>query len=125
MTVNSSLQRRTETVSGMQAAVCEVQSTLNGKRSHKAFQSLFDEGIYSCEFFRLRTYNNCKSSTTIQVLWWRKKMVSVLKLLEHYRVEFYKILDTIDAQFTERFQQGGLLTLQKLENTLLSGNTQL
>ena len=42
--------------------------------------------------------------------------------IEYYRVEFYKVLDTIHTQFTERFQQGGLLTLQKLENTLLSGN---
>lgn len=33
--------------------------------------------------------------------------------MEHYRVEYYKVLD--------RFQQDGLLTLQKLENTLLTG----
>jgi hypothetical protein len=42
--------------------------------------------------------------------------------MEYYRVEFSEALHTIHTQFTERFQQGGLLTLQKLENTLLSGN---
>ncbi len=41
--LNSSLQRKTQTVSGMQAAVCKVQSTVNGKRSDEAFQSLFEK----------------------------------------------------------------------------------
>lgn len=36
-------------------------------------------------------------------------------------MEFFKVLDTVDAQFTERFGQDDLLTLQKLEETLLSG----
>lgn len=31
------------------------------------------------------------------------------------------MLDTVDTQFMDRFQQDGLLTLQKLENTLLTG----
>ena len=40
---------------------------------------------------------------------------------DHYRVDFFKVLDTVDAQFTELFNQDGLLTMQKLEETLLSG----
>lgn len=52
-----------------------------------------------------------------------EKKVSVLKLL--WNTKFYKVLDTTDAQFTECFQQGGLLTLQKLENTLISGTIDL
>lgn len=41
--LNNFLHKWTETVvSGIQAAVCKVQSTLNVKRSDKAFQSLFD-----------------------------------------------------------------------------------
>ncbi|KAK0138026.1 Zinc finger MYM-type protein 1 [Merluccius polli] len=40
---------------------------------------------------------------------------------DNYRVEFFKVLDTIDAQFTELFNQDGLLTMQTLEETVLSG----
>lgn len=43
---------------------------------------------------------------------------------DHYREEFFKALDTVDAHFTERFNQDGLLTLQKLEETLLSGEVE-
>ena len=41
--------------------------------------------------------------------------------MEHYRVEYYKVLDIADSQLADRFQQDGLLILQKLENTLLTG----
>lgn len=35
--------------------------------------------------------------------------------MEHYRVEYYKVLDVADSQLADRFQQDGLLTLQKLK----------
>lgn len=41
--------------------------------------------------------------------------------MDHYRGEFFKVLDTVDAQLSELFNQDDLLTLQKLEETLLSG----
>lgn len=41
--LNTSLQRKTQTISGMKTAVCCVQSTLKGKRNDDAFQSLFEK----------------------------------------------------------------------------------
>ena len=119
--LNRSLQRRTETVSGMRAAVCKVQSTLNGKRSDEAFQHLFERAstvvnsvdLEPITMPRVRQPPKCYGESS---------GFSPKTPIEYYRVEFYKVLDTIHTQFTERFQQGGLLTLQKLENTLLSGN---
>ncbi|KAI3376163.1 hypothetical protein L3Q82_016688, partial [Scortum barcoo] len=40
---------------------------------------------------------------------------------DYYREEFFKVLDIVDAQLSELFNQDDLLTLQKLEETLLSG----
>lgn len=40
--LSNSLQRRTQTVFATQAAVCDVDSTLNGKRSDNVFQNLFE-----------------------------------------------------------------------------------
>ena len=37
-----------------------------------------------------------------------------------YRAEFYRVLDTVDTQITERFMQPGIQTLKELENSLLT-----
>ena len=40
--------------------------------------------------------------------------------VDFYRVEFYRVLDTVDAQITERFMQPGIQTLKELENSFLT-----
>ncbi len=40
--------------------------------------------------------------------------------MDFYRVEFYRVLDTVDAQTTEKFMQPGIQTLKELENSLLT-----
>ncbi len=40
--------------------------------------------------------------------------------MDCYRVEFYSVLDTVDAQTTEKFMQPGIQTLKELENSLLT-----
>ncbi|KAF3834036.1 hypothetical protein F7725_025240 [Dissostichus mawsoni] len=39
-----------------------------------------------------------------------------------YRIQFYNALDTVNAQFIERFEQAGFHKLQQLENVLLHGD---
>lgn len=41
--------------------------------------------------------------------------------VDFYRAEFYKVLGTLDMQFSERFNQTHLHKLGKLENILLTG----
>ncbi len=43
--------------------------------------------------------------------------------MDFYRVEFYRVLDTVDAQTTEKFMQPGIQTLKELENSLLTSIT--
>jgi len=40
--------------------------------------------------------------------------------VDFYRIEFYRILDTVDAQTTEKCMQPGIQTLKQLENSLLT-----
>ncbi len=40
--------------------------------------------------------------------------------MDFHRVEFYRVLDTVDAQTTEKFMQPGIQTLKELENSLLT-----
>lgn len=40
---------------------------------------------------------------------------------DFFRAEFYKVLDTVEQQFEERFSQADLATLHKLEMVLLTG----
>lgn len=45
--------------------------------------------------------------------------------MDFYKPEFYRVLDTVDAQITERFMQPGIATLKELENSLLTPMTNL
>ncbi len=40
--------------------------------------------------------------------------------VDFYRVEFYRVLDTVDAQTSEKCMQPGIQTLKELENSLLT-----
>lgn len=40
---------------------------------------------------------------------------------EHYRTDFFKVQDTVDMQLKDRFDQGDLKMLAKLEQVLLTG----
>lgn len=43
--------------------------------------------------------------------------------VEYFRHKFFKILDTADVQFRERFHQTSLEVLEKLENVLVTGKS--
>uniref|UniRef100_A0A1A8B2G3 HAT C-terminal dimerisation domain-containing protein n=1 Tax=Nothobranchius furzeri TaxID=105023 RepID=A0A1A8B2G3_NOTFU len=43
--------------------------------------------------------------------------------VDYFRKEFFKILDTADVQFRERFHQASLEVLQKLESVLITGKS--
>lgn len=40
---------------------------------------------------------------------------------DYYRAEYYKVLDVVDVQIKERFEQEGLKMIRNLENVLLTG----
>ncbi len=108
--LNISLQKKTQTVSGMQDAVDCVRSYLQGKRNDKSYLELYEKAtslVNSIELVDpIETANSRRFAG---------------KVVDHYRAEFFKVLDCVEVQFGERFNQDSLKSLQSLENVLLTG----
>lgn len=108
--LNSSLQKKTHTVSGMQAVVEHVRSALPGKRNEKSYMALYEKAT--------TLIDSIDSTDSIEVAHSRR---FAGKAMDHYRVKFFKVLDCVEAQFSERFDQESLKILQKVESSLLTG----
>ncbi len=107
--LNISLQKKTQTVSGMQAALNHVRSSLKGKRNDKSYLALYEKAT--------TLVDSTESIDSIQVT---HSSCFAGKAVDHYRAEF-KVLDSLGVQFGERFDQESLKILQKVESALLTG----
>ncbi|MED6243302.1 hypothetical protein ATANTOWER_018089 [Ataeniobius toweri] len=92
--LNISLQKKTQTVSGMQAAVNHVRSSLKGKRNDKSYLALYETAT--------TLVDSTESIDPIQVT---HSSRFVGKAEDHYRAEFFKVLDSVEVQFCQRFDQ--------------------
>lgn len=108
--LNSSLQKKTQTVSGMQAAVEHVRSSPQGKRNDTSYMALYEKAT--------TLIDSIDSIDSIEVTHSRR---FAGKAVDHYRVEFFKVLDRVEVQFSERFDKESLKILQKVERALLTG----
>ena len=115
--LNTSLQRKTQTISGMHRAVGCVQSTLRSKINDDAYQSLFERASYMGGSLDLEPITMPQIRKPPKHLHREADVYRAKTPMEHYRVEYYKVLDIADSQLAVRFQQDG----QKPENTLLTG----
>lgn len=121
--LNCTLQKRTETVSGMISAADCVRTTLRAKRTEEKFQEIYSHAT------EMITKLNIEPITMPHIRRPPKRFIgNVTTALtpttpeEHYRADFFKVLDTVDIQLKERFDQGSLKTLTKLEEALLTGD---
>ncbi|KAL1269056.1 hypothetical protein QQF64_031345 [Cirrhinus molitorella] len=120
--LNCTLQKRTETVSGMLSAADYVRTTLRAKRTEEKFQEIYSHTT------EMITKLNIQPITMPHIRRPPKCLIGNVTTAhkpttpeEHYRADFFKVLDTADIQLKERFDQGGLKTLAKLEESLLTG----
>ncbi|KAJ8381375.1 hypothetical protein SKAU_G00021530 [Synaphobranchus kaupii] len=109
--LNKSLQRRTQTVSGMLAAVDCVRSSFQEKQNDQHYVTLFEKANAAV----------VKSTQQIQPIEVPNARHFSGEAVDYYRVEYFKVLDTVDTHFAERFDQESFKELQKLENMLLTG----
>ena len=119
--LSTSLQKRTETVAGMTSAIDCVRSTVHGKRSEKGFHEVFEKAVAmvdsrGIEPIQIPHQKKPPKQYTSEVSQHTPKSAE-----EHYRTKFDKMLDSVHIQFEERFNQPDLDVLQKLEETLLTG----
>ncbi|KAE8296869.1 hypothetical protein D5F01_LYC05639 [Larimichthys crocea] len=118
--LNASLQKSTQTVEGMVSAVSVVQESLKSKRTSDHFQEVFKEAEDMVEKLCLepialpRTHRPPKRYTG------PAPAHRPASPVEFHRVEFYRVLDTVDTQITDRFMQPGIEALKELEALLLT-----
>lgn len=112
------LQKQTETVSGMLSAADCVRTTLRPKRTEEKFQEIYSWMI---------TKQNIPPIIMPHIRRPPNRFIDNVTTAhtpttpeEHYRADFFKVLDTVDIQLKERFDQGGLKTLAKVEEALLT-----
>lgn len=93
--------------------MCNRKSTLQGKRNDESFQEVFDKAVGMVDSLGIES---------IQIPHQRKppsrytggvSKHAVLSTVVHYRTEFYKMLDSVDVQLRDRFNQPDLDVLQK------------
>ncbi|KAI4786533.1 hypothetical protein KUCAC02_037055 [Chaenocephalus aceratus] len=120
--LNTSLQLRKQTVSGMLEAVDHVKTSMQVKRMEEHFDVLFSKATAVATML---------DPQPIQIPHLRKPTKRYTgQAAAHihpdaqslYRVQFYNAVDTVNTQFIERFEQAGFHKLQQLENVLLHGD---
>lgn len=119
--LNKSLQKRTETISGMRSAIECITSTLQEKRSEESFQEVFDKAVAMVDSLGIEPIQIPHQRQPTKRYTGGASQHTPKSPEAHYRTEFYKMLDSVDVQFKERFNQTDLDVLQKLEETLLTG----
>lgn len=120
--LNYSLQKSTGTVTGMMAAVECVKTTLKAKRSDEMFHQIYTRATDSItstagiEPIRMPHVRRPPKRFTGNAAAFVPASAE-----EHYRIDFFKMLDAVDMQLTERFDQSSLQVLNELERVLLTG----
>lgn len=121
--LNYSLQTSTGTVMGMTVVDC-MKSTLKAKRSDEMFHRIHTRAT------ELVTSTGIEPIQMPHVRKPPKRFTGNATAFvpatteEQYRIDFYKMLDTVDMQLTKRFEQSSLQVLDELERVLLTGKMQ-
>ncbi|XDV25282.1 hypothetical protein PO909_029225 [Leuciscus waleckii] len=114
----------TGTVMGMTAAVDCMKSTLKAKKSDEMFHHIHTRAT------ELVTSTGIEPIQMPHVRKPPKRFTGNATAYvpatteEHYRIDFFKMLDTVDMQLTKRFEQSSLQVLDELERVLLTGKMQ-
>lgn len=110
--LNCTLQKQTETVFGMLSAADCVRTTLRAKRTEESFQEIYSHAT------EMITKLNIQPITIPHIRRPPKRFIGNVTTAhtpttpeEHFRADFFKVLDNVDIQLKERFDQGGLKTL--------------
>ena len=121
--LNKSLQSLTQTVNGMLAAVTCVKESIAEKRTPDKFQSLYNKASQMCEKLYLSPIEMPRVRSPPKRLAGKAAAHVPPSSVDYFRTEYFKVLDTVSMQFTERFENEGLLMIRKLEKVLLTGVT--
>ena len=122
--LNTSLQCRKQTISGMLGAVDHAKTSMQHKRTEETFDVLFANAQAMATKFDLQPIQMPHVRRPPNRYTGQAAAHTHPDAQSFYRAQFYTALDTANSQFTERFAQAGFLKLQELENVLLSGEVE-
>nr|XP_005755119.1 PREDICTED: zinc finger MYM-type protein 1-like [Pundamilia nyererei] len=119
--LNKSLQKLTATIAGMRCSIECFTSTQQLKRNEERFHQMFDKAAKMVNSLGIEPIQIPHQRRPPKRYVGGASQHTPKSPEEHYRAEFYKVLDSVDVQFQERFNQPDLGVLQKLEEILLTG----
>ncbi len=105
----------------MLSAVAYVRDSVANKRNSERFQIVYTKASEMCQILDLSPIALPRTRNPPKRLTGQACAHVHSSPSEYYKTEFYKVLDVVDMQFRERFEQEGLLMLRNLENILLTG----
>ena len=107
----------------MLSAVSLVQDSLKSKRITEDFEAIFKEAEDKCDNLSLGPIVLPRTHRPPKIFSGQGPAYTPGSAVDFYRPEFCCVLDTVDAQITERFMQSDIQTLKELENSLLTPKT--
>lgn len=119
--LNKSLQKQSQTIVGMQAAAEYVSLALRKKRNEEHFAEVFQKAELRADSLGIEPIQTLHQRKPPARFTGKASQLKPKTPQEYYRIEFFKVLDSLDVQFKERFNQPDLQILSKLENVLLTG----
>lgn len=122
--LNRSLQSKTATVTGMMAAVDCVRKTFQVKRSDETFHQIYTTVCAKICELDIEPVQMPHIRRPPQRYTGNAPAFRPTSTEEYFRIEFFKLLDAVDVQLAERFDQDSFHTLSKLERVLISGKVE-
>ena len=121
--LNKSLQSSTATIGGMIAAVHVIKRELAAMRTPDTFNELFEEANRNTAKLDLDPITLPRRRQPPRRLTGSAPAYHAQTASEHYRLEFFRLLDSAITQLSERFSENavGLQKYRKLEEILLTG----
>lgn len=97
------------------------RSTLCAKRNEDTFQDIFQKATEMVEALEIEQIQMPRQRKPPAQFTSGTRYHNPKSPEEYYRAEYYKMLDCVDVQFGEKFNQPDLQVVQMLEETLLTG----
>lgn len=105
----------------MLSAVACVKESLAKKRNPHSFQTVHSKALQMFETLGLTPISSPRHHKPPQRFTGSAPAYVHASPSEYYRGEYYKVLDVVDVQIRERFEQEGMRMIRNLEQVLITG----
>ncbi len=119
--LNTVLQARHKTISGMKQAVASVKLGFTEKRSEEEFQIIFAKANKNVSELDLEDISAPRKRNVPKRYTGPATPFQPSSVEEFFKLEYFKVLDMACTQLCDRIDQEGLQIYEKLEECLLSG----